>query len=120
MSEMTSERIYREPPIFTRSELVTELSSGDPHRMAVALRSAVRHDDDWQWTQEQCLALLKAPATEVRWAAATGLGDMAFFFNRPVDHPRVLAALYEAAEDPSISDPVLFSISLIKQKFPPS
>lgn len=117
---MSSERIYREPPIFTRSEIVTELASGDPLRMADALASAIRHDEDWRWTQEQCLMLLKAPTTEVRWAAATCLGDLAFFFNRPIDHSRVLAALYEAAEDPSISDPALFSISLIKQKFPPS
>jgi uncharacterized protein (DUF2336 family) len=117
---MSSERIYREPSVFTRSELVAELNSGDPCRIASALASAVRHDDDWQWTQEQCLMLLKASATEVRWAAATCLGDLAFFFNRPIDHSRVLTALYEAAEDPSISDPVLFSISLIKQKFPPS
>jgi hypothetical protein len=45
---MSSERIYREPSIFTRSELVAELNSGDPRRMAGALTSAVRHDDDWQ------------------------------------------------------------------------
>ena len=119
MSEMSSERIYREPPVFTRSELVHELNSGDPRRIADALASAVRHDEDWLWTQDQCLKLLKASDVEIRWAAATCLGDLAFFFNRPIDHPRVLAALYEAAEDSSISDPALFSISLIKQRFPP-
>lgn len=120
MSEMRSERIYREPPVFTRSELINELNSGDPHRIADALASAVRHDDDWHWSQEQCLMLLKAHDAQIRWAAATCLGDLAFFFHRPIDHPRVLAALYEAAEDPAISDPALFSISLIKQRFPPS
>jgi hypothetical protein len=120
MLTMSGDRIYREPPIFTRSELVAELNSGDSHRVADALVSAIRHEEDWQWAQEQCLMLLKAPAKEVRWAAATCLGDLAFFFNRPIDHARALAALYEVAEDPSISDPALFSISLIKQKFPPS
>ena len=116
---MSGEKIYREPPVYTRSELVEELNSGVPQRIADALVSAVRHDD-WQWIQDKCLELLKAPDVKVRWAAATCLGDLAFFLKRPIDHSRVLAALYEAAKDPSISDPALFSISLINQCFPPS
>ena len=115
---MCSERVYREPPVFIHSELIEEMNSGDPCRVADALLSAVRHDDDWLWVQDECLKSLKAQDVRVRWAAATALGDLAFFFNRPIDYTRVMKALLEAAEDPSVSDPAQFSIGLIKQKFP--
>jgi hypothetical protein len=119
MADMSEERTYRAFPVLTRSELIEELNSSDPRRVADALGSAARYDD-WQWTQEQCLRLLKAPEVEIRWAAATCLGDLAFFFNRPIDRVRVFAALYDSAKDAAISDPALFSISLINQRFPPS
>ena len=83
MAGMSSERVYREPPVFTHSELVEELNSGDPCRVADALVSAVRHDDDWLWVQDECLKLLKSPHATGRWVAATCLGDRAFFFNCP-------------------------------------
>jgi hypothetical protein len=58
--------------IYEHGGPVGVVGSGDPRRMAGALISAVRHDDDWQWTQEQCLTLLKASATEVRCPLTLG------------------------------------------------
>lgn len=110
---------YEKTPVLSHAELVREIDSGDPERMSTALYSATRHDEDWQWVQEQCLQHLTHSAVPVRWAAATCLGDLAFFFHRPIDHVRVLTALYEAANDPAVADPVHFSISLINQKFTP-
>lgn len=114
---MLDDRTYREPPVFTHAELVGELNSGDPNRIANALTSAVRHDNDWRWVQNECLKFLQHSDVAVRWAAATCLGDLAFFFRRPIDHHKVLSALYKAAEDAAIADPAQFSISLIKQRF---
>lgn len=120
MSRMPDERTYREPPVFTHSELVEELNSGDSNRIVNALVSAVRHDDDWLWVQNECLKFLQYSDVVVRWAAATCLGDLAFFFHRPIDCQKVLIALYEAAEDAAIADPAFYSIGLIKQRFPAS
>jgi uncharacterized membrane-anchored protein len=120
MPRMSDELIHRAPPVFTHAELVAELESGDSSRVADGLASAVRYDEDWRWVQEECLKFLHGSRVPVRWAAATCLGDLAFFFHRPIDHQRVLIALYEAAEDSAISDPALYSISLIKQRFPAS
>jgi hypothetical protein len=115
---MSDDKVYVEIPVFTEAEITSELHSDDPNRVATALFSSVRYSDNWKSAKECCLERLKAPEIKVRWAAATCLGDLAFFLNRPIDHQRVLAALYEAAEDESIADPALFSISLIRQKFP--
>jgi hypothetical protein len=117
---MSEKMIYRAAPVFTRAELNEALESDEPDRIAEALASAVRYEDDWSWTQELCLKFLKSPDVQIRWAAATCLGDLAFFFHRPIDVPRVLTALYTAAEDPAVSGPAFFSMSLIKERFPPN
>ena len=46
---------YEKTPVLSYGELVREIDSGDPERMSTALYSATRHDEDWQWVQEQCL-----------------------------------------------------------------
>ena len=75
---MNGEMRYQPARVFTHDELVCELESGDPQRMADALISAVSYDDDTKWIQDTCLRLLSAPELAVRWSAATCLGDMAF------------------------------------------
>ncbi len=37
-----------------REEIEKNLSSEDPATVYEALMSAVYHDEDWRWVQEQC------------------------------------------------------------------
>ncbi len=88
-------------------------ASADPHEVAEAIYSAAYHDPDWKWVQEWCLKFIRLEHTEVRWAAATSLGDLAMF-HKVLDLDSVLPALHEAAKDPSIRSTVEDSIDLIK------
>ncbi len=98
----------------TRSELNRLLESGNPKEIADALYSASRYDEDWKWSQDLCLRFLDSEHVHVRWAAATCLGDLAFF-RRPLDVPLVVRALERAAKDPEIADPAGFSLSMVKE-----
>jgi hypothetical protein len=98
----------------SRDELRSELESNVPSQIASALYSASRYNDDWEWVQHQCLRFLTHASAEVRWAAATCLGDLAFF-RRPLDSGLVIPALQAAVSDPLIADPAKFSLSMVKQ-----
>jgi hypothetical protein len=96
-------------------ELVRDLLSGEPRRIAAALYGASRYDEDWEWVQSNCLLCLRSTDVTVRRAAATCLGDLAFFFRRPINAALVLSALKISADDPTIADPAQLSISLVMQ-----
>ena len=110
---MTAFRNEGTDPI-PRTELVRELSSGVPKRIATALYAATKFDDDWNWVQGQCLNFMKHGSVAVRWAAVTCLGDLAYF-RRPLNLEVVIPALEKALTDPEIADPAQFSLSMIKQ-----
>jgi hypothetical protein len=97
-----------------KEEVLRDLASSDPEVIASALYSACRWDEDAKWLEDECINRLKAPQLQVRWAAATCLGDLAFF-RRPLDLDRVTRALEMATLDPSISDPATFSLSMVRQ-----
>jgi hypothetical protein len=101
-----------------REQAIRALANPDPQVVANALYAAARSDEDTKWLEEECLKRLTSPELRIRWAAATCLGDLAFF-HRPLDVKRVIAALEAATEDPTISDPAGFSLSMIRQ-FSPS
>ena len=98
----------------SRTEVVRELGSGVPNRIAAALYAASRSDDDWNWVQEQCLGLAKHESVEVRWAAVTCLGDLAFL-RRPLNLLNVIPVLEGALSDPEIADPARFSLKMVKE-----
>lgn len=102
----------------TRTELIGQLESGDPAAVANALYSATKYEEDWKWVEDECLKYLESPDSSVRWAAATCLGDLAFFW-RPVDIPTVVPALARAIKDPKIADPAAFSLSMLRQVWGP-
>jgi hypothetical protein len=98
----------------TRSELTSQLESGDAETVAKALYAASRYEQDWEWVQDQCLKRLESPEASVRWAAVTCLGDLVFF-RRPLDIQAVLPSLEKATKDPEIADPASLSLSMVKQ-----
>jgi hypothetical protein len=96
------------------AELIEELKSGVPDRIATALYSASRFDNDWDWVEEQCLKNVAHQSASVRWAAVTCLGDLALF-KRPLKLSAVIPALERALADPEIAGPAAFSLSMVKQ-----
>jgi hypothetical protein len=105
---------YQAVKLLPHAELIEELNSGIPDRIATALYSASRFDNDWDWVQEQCLNNVAHESVRVRWAAVTCLGDLASF-KRPLKLNTVVPALERALADPEIADPAAFSLSMVKQ-----
>jgi hypothetical protein len=96
------------------AELIEELNSGVPDRIAIALYSASRFDNDWGWVEEQCLNNIGHKSATVRWASVTCLGDLALF-KRPLNPDAVIPALERAVADPEITDLAAFSLRMVKQ-----
>jgi HEAT repeat protein len=97
-----------------KEQALRALKSPDPQVVANALYAAARSDEGTQWLQDECLKRLTSPDLQVRWAAATCLGDLAMF-RRPLDVKRVIPALEAATQDPTIADPASFSLSQVRQ-----
>ena len=98
----------------TREELNVLLKSDSPETVASALHAATKYEEDWNWVQDQCLTALSSPEVQVRWAAATCLGDLAFL-RRPLNVEAVVPALEAAAKDAAIADPASFSLNMVRQ-----
>lgn len=97
-----------------KEQLVHDLASSDPDLVANALYAACKSGEDTKWLEDECVKRLQSPQLEVRWAAATCLGDLAFL-RRPLNAKRVASALEAATHDPTISDPAGFSLSMVRQ-----
>lgn len=92
---------YREPQPITREQAAEAFASADVERINDALIGLTYHDADGHWVQEQCLALLDYPDSDVRGLAATCLGHLARI-HRDLDRDRVVEALEELRSDPII------------------
>lgn len=90
------------------------IESGDPDLIHKALYSSTAYGGDWKWTQDQCLRFIKSEHHKVRWAAAQCLGTLAFL-GHPVEAEKVLPALNEALNDPSIAGEADMSIDLVTE-----
>ena len=97
-----------------RDQALRDMESSDPEVVANALYAASRSDEDTKWLESECLKRLTSAELKIRWAAATCLGDLAFF-RRPLDVKKVIPALEAAIDDPTISDPASFSLSMVRQ-----
>ena len=107
---------YKPAEVLTHEECVSALKSGNPNRITEALLGAVHYEQDWRWVQETCLRFLTSREISVRSSAAECLGELSFL-NRPLDHKRVLSALYSALSDLEMARSVQSSITLIEKRF---
>lgn len=110
---MPDDFVYKPVEARGRESVLVSFASTDPKQVSEALYSATYHDPDWRWVQGWCLKFLKENV-EIRWAAATCLGDLAVF-HKQLDLDLVLPALHAARSDPSIASTVEDSLSFITQ-----
>jgi hypothetical protein len=96
-----------------RATLEYNFASKDPEEIVRALYTATRHDSDWKWVQGWLLTMLNSEHVQVRWAAATCLGDLAIIHRR-VDLDLVVPALLEAATNPETESAANESLLTIK------
>jgi hypothetical protein len=98
----------------TKEQLLSDLESNNPKVVSDALDSAARFAEDVPWVQNILLRSLESRHLQVRWAAATCLGDLAFR-RCQLDLERVLPALELAIQDPEIAEPASLSLSMVRQ-----
>ena len=70
---------YVEIKALPREELEKSLASDHPNIVCNALYSAAQHEQDWRWSQTQCLRMLNHESLLVRSAALIALGEIALF-----------------------------------------
>jgi hypothetical protein len=68
---------FKDPPKISREEMVKIFSSGTENEICGALVSMAFYDDDWKWSQDQCLHFLYHVDPGIRGVAATCLGHIA-------------------------------------------
>jgi len=93
--------IYRDFQQKTRSEIELLLSSKDAESVYEGLMTAVYHEPDWEWVQEQCHRFITASNLQLRRGAVQGLGLIAVF-RRQLDVNRAVSALTDAMSDPEL------------------
>ena len=73
---MSDKPKYVETKAQPRPELEKSFASGDPNTICNALYSAAQHEEDWRWSQAQCLKMLNHESLLVRSAALLALGRL--------------------------------------------
>lgn len=96
---------YKEPEQKSREELLQRFSSGNSNEICDALISMAFYDNDWKWSQDQCLYFLEHTDPDVRGVAASCLGHIARIHNN-LDRELVENALTTHLKDKNISGKV--------------
>ena len=98
---MSDKPKYVEIKAQTRTELEKSFASGDPNTVCNALYSAAQHEEDWQWSQAQCLRMLAHESLLVRSSALIALGEIALFRGN-LDLDVVLPEMKRFENDPAL------------------
>ncbi len=93
---------FRNPPEMDRNVTIRILSQGTNEEICDALVSLALHDEDWKWSQDQCLFFLDHSAPDVRAVAASCLGHIARI-HRQLDRDIVESSLEKHLSDENIA-----------------
>lgn len=97
------ERIYKAPEPIEREEAIRFFATGTDDEILDALLSVALYDEDWKWSQEQCLHFINHANTDIRRIAALGLGHIARI-HRNLDRKHVVSVLNKLIkEDKNVS-----------------
>jgi hypothetical protein len=108
LAELKYEQVHWQ----SRAQLEKSLASGDSEQIRSALYSAAWHEENWRWTQENCLKFIRHDDPLVRWAAVLSLGYIAQF-RKKLDLDKVLPALHDVRPDPAIRSIVDDALEMI-------
>jgi hypothetical protein len=93
---------YSTPPHLSHQEAERLFASGTSAEICDSLVSVALNDEDWRWSQTQCLKFLEHRDINVRGLAATCLGHIARI-HRNLDRELVIKALQQRLQEPEIS-----------------
>lgn len=92
----------RNPKKITKVEASKVFSTGTSNEICDALVSVTFYEEDWKWSQTQCLHFLNHKNCDISGLAATCLGHIARIHHK-LDKKIVIAALKTRLNDPNIS-----------------
>lgn len=110
---MENKLIYKEPKQLDRDEILRIFSVGSNHEICDALLSVALYDEDWKWSQDQCLHFLNHSDPDVRCMAVIGLRHIVRI-HRQLDLERVINSLKNCLQDEKIAGEVQDSIDDIQ------
>lgn len=93
---------YQESSRITQNEAIKIFTAGTNTEICDALLAIIFHDEDWRWSQEQCLYFLSHSDPDISGLAATCLGHIARIHHK-LDRELVTTALRKRLNDPKIS-----------------
>ena len=92
----------KNPERISKEEASKIFSTGTNDEICDALLSVVLYDEDWRWTQTQCLHFLNHKNSDVSGLAASCLGHIARIHHK-LDKQIVIKALKSRLSDQSIA-----------------
>lgn len=95
-------RKFENPEELSRDQLKEIFLSGSTDKICTALVAMAFYDDDWKWSQDQCLHFLEHAEWEIRAIAATCLGHIARIHRR-LDKEHVEHTLKKHLSDEKIA-----------------
>ena len=99
---MSEKLKYEEIQPSEREELETTFKSNDVNAICDALYSAAQHEQDWRWSQEQCLKMLNHESLLVRSTALIAIGEIAVYRGH-LDLETALPEIHRATSDSALA-----------------
>jgi hypothetical protein len=96
---------YKYSPPISHDDAERVFTSGTPLQICETLAAIALNDDDWKWSQTQCLHFLNYGDPNVRGLAATCLGHIARIHHK-LDTEIIIPALEEQLFDPIVGGQV--------------
>jgi hypothetical protein len=93
---------YKNPSQISREEIIRIFSTGTNDEVCDALVSMAFYDEDWKWSQDQCLGFLNHPDANVRGVSTTCLGHIARIHHQ-LDQEQVISALKKCLKDKKVA-----------------
>jgi hypothetical protein len=93
---------FKNPEEMTRQQLTKAFASGKKDEICDALIAMAFYDEDWKWSQTQCLHFLSHSDPDVRGVAASCLGHIARIHHQ-LDQEIVESTLKQHLQDKLIA-----------------
>lgn len=93
---------HRNPHRISRREAEKVFTTGSSDKICDALLAISLYDEDWRWSQTECLHFLNHTNPDISGLAATCLGHIARIHHK-LDRELVTTALLNKLKDPKIS-----------------